>query len=132
MIAIPVDAQTGIRQPVSQYYGHVGYFALYDNQGKLLEVIASESKGSGEGISRQLAALGVTRTLFRHLGDKLYGWLQGQGIEVYALEARSFDSDQAALALAAGRLPLVTAQNAKALLDPAGKGDGCSCGCSHS
>lgn len=131
MIAVPVDVPSHSSQPVSRYYGNVAYFALYDLQGQMQDIVMNEAKGSGEDISKYLSGLGVTHTLFRHLGDKLFDWLQKQSITAYALEQRNIQSTDAAKALIAGDLPLVDETNAHSLLDPSGKSQGCECDCAH-
>lgn len=131
MIVLPIDRPEAEGAEVSAYFGEVPYFVLCDLRGQVQEVVENpcrnQGAGGGERLSRFLAELGAERVLFRHLGDKLFGWLRGAGIESYAVTGEGTTLAAALQALREGRLERVTDANLARLLHPAGPGNGVHC-----
>jgi len=127
MIAVPVDQPRLERASVSNYLGDVAYFALYNSRGQWQRTVANEGRGGGQALSRFLAAQGVREVLFRHLGDKLYGWLRREGIVSFALADPQMPIELAVRALRERRLEQASDATIGRLLHPAGPGNGHHC-----
>ncbi|WP_210394752.1 NifB/NifX family molybdenum-iron cluster-binding protein [Motiliproteus sediminis] len=127
MIAIPVDLSYLSQARVSQFFGDVAYFALYDDRGEWHCTLPNTARGSGKGLSRFLADAGVDTVVFRHLGDKLYGWLRHQGISAFALGDPDTAIGDAVRAVRERRLERADDATIGRLLHPAGPGNGYHC-----
>lgn len=127
MIAVPVDSTRCDPATISEHFGDAAYFALYNCRGQFIHRVVNQGRGSGRSVSRFLAGQGVEQVVFRHLGDKLFGWLTGAKIASFALSDPSMPIDKVVRALRERRLERVTDASLGRLLHPAGPGTGCEC-----
>lgn len=127
MIAIPVDSSHLAQARVSRFFGDVAYFALYDTRGEWCCTLPNTARGSGQSLSQFLADAGVDTVVFRHLGDKLYGWLRHVGISAFALADPDAAITDAVSAVRERRLERADDATIGRLLHPAGPGNGHHC-----
>ena len=126
MIAVPVDSAE-VNERISVYFGEAAYFSLYSTRGSFVQTLVNQEPGSGQRLSRFLAEQRVNQVVFQQMGDKLFGWLQREGIEAFALISTSLSIDRVLRSVRERTLKRVTDASVGSLLHPAGPRKGSNC-----
>lgn len=123
MIAIPIDTQSSTT--ISDLYGNAPFFALLDTNSGFFQVVKNEEFGNGPKIVPFLKDLGVSKTVFIHMGEKLFTLYDDASVEVFTCKDEKASIDAIYNDYLGGSLLKLDETNYKDLVDI-----GCtSCGC---
>lgn len=126
MLAIPIDGENTTQ--ISKLYGKAPYFALMDTQSGDFRVVKNKELGKGPKIASYLKPLGVTGTIYLHMGQGVFDAFEGENMQVHCVGKECKSLDDIYMGVQKGTFDQVTAQNAGSLLDP-GESGTCKCGC---
>ncbi len=126
MLAIPLDSETSTE--ISKLYGKAPFFALMDTQSGDFRVVENDELGKGPKIASFLKPLGVSSTIYLHMGEGVFQAFDSEDMQVFCVGKESKSLDEIYLGLGKDEFALVTAKNADTLLDP-GESGSCKCGC---
>lgn len=92
MIAIPLDKETST--VISKLYGNTPFFALLNEDTGYFKVI--ENKGCGDGIetAKFISSLGISGTIFYHMGGSIYDYLVDKKLKVYTSVKNTLSIDE--------------------------------------
>lgn len=125
MLAIPIDSPSSTI--ISELYGNAPYFALMNENGKVL-VIENLECGNGPKSVPFLKIKGANSTAFYHMGEGVYKAFVKSGMSVYSVEKNAFTLDEIYKKIQNDSLLKLTDDNYDQLLD-AGATGSCKCGC---
>lgn len=125
MIAIPLDESNSTT--ISDLYGNAPHFALLDIESGHFKV--EQNKGCGNGIdtAKCVKDLGATSTIFYHMGEGVFNFLEENGIKVYSSSKDYLTIEEIYRKVLKNSCKLVTIGNAETLLDSGNTS--CSCEC---
>lgn len=126
MLAIPIDSQT--TTVVSKLYGNAPFFAIMNLEDGSFKTVKNHKKGSGLEIAGYLKGLGVTSTIYKHMGEGVFQSFVNLDMQVYCCAKESDSLEDIYQGFKKDRFCLVDENSAKKLLDP-GSGRQCKCGC---
>jgi len=127
MIAIPIDNSSSTT--ISDLYGNAKYFALLDPATKKITVEENVGCGNGLDTAKFVKNLGVTSTIFFHMGEGVFNSLINDNIKVFSALKKYLTIEQIGEKLLDNSLTLVTKDNSETLLDPGTTS--CSCECEN-
>ncbi|MEA3499208.1 MAG: NifB/NifX family molybdenum-iron cluster-binding protein [Campylobacterota bacterium] len=127
MLAIPLDKQDSTT--ISELYGNAPYFALLDGQTGAFRVVENVQKGNGPKSAEFLNDLGISSTIFFHMGEGVYKAFEQKCIDVYTSHKSEFTLEEIYRGFKNSKLTKLTSLNYSELLD-SGSTD-CSCGCEN-
>jgi len=81
MISIPIDSRNSTN--ISKLYGNAPFFALLDESNGTFEIVKNKECGKGSKIVPYLKELGTHKTVFIHMGEKLFKLYDQAEIEVF-------------------------------------------------
>lgn len=125
MLAIPLDKKDSTT--ISELYGKAPFFALLDSNVGHFKVVENEVRGSGPKSASFLASLGVSSTIFYHMGEGVYKSFEDEKMSVYTVEHTKCSIDEIYRNMKSSKFQKLTPANYSTLLD-SGESD-CSCGC---
>jgi len=125
MIAIPLDTQSAT--VISQLYGNAPFFALLDLVSGSFQVVKNEECGNGPKIVPFLKELGTSKTVFIHMGEKLFNLYNDANVEVFTCKDKNSSVDAIYNGYLMGSLVKLDTTNYKDLVDS----DCTSCGCKY-
>ena len=125
MIAIPLDTQNSTI--ISQLYGNAPFFALLDVNSGFCKVVKNEECGNGPKIVPFLKELGISKTVFIHMGEKLFNLYNDANVEVFTCKDKKASIDAIYNDYLIESLVKLDTTNYKDLVDS----DCTSCGCKY-
>jgi len=125
MIAIPLDTQNSTI--ISQLYGNAPFFALLDVNSGFCKVVKNEECGNGPKIVPFLKELGISKTVFIHMGEKLFNFYNDANVEVFTCKDKKASIDAIYNDYLIESLVKLDTTNYKDLVDS----DCTSCGCKY-
>ena len=131
MLALPVKSADEQTPTVAALYGNAQFFALVEENGAF-KVVANAGQGNGIETGKFLLSRGVDTTLYIHLGQGPFKTLNAGGCKVFYLGKEEMPLEEAVALYKSGKLPEVTPENMKELLDPGTPQGECQCGCEES
>ena len=126
MLAIPIDSESTTQ--ISKLYGKAPFFALMDPQSGDFRVVANDELGKGPKIASFLKPLGVTQTIYLHMGQGVFDAFDKEQMQVYRANKKELSLDDIYYGITKNEFDRVTPKNADTLLDP-GESGSCECGC---
>lgn len=123
MIAIPLSEATSTT--ISDLYGKAPYFALLDLETGSVRVTENLGCGDGEKTAKFITESGAKKTIFYHMGEKLFDYLFEKDISVYTSSKTFLTIDEIFKDLSKGRYKLLDKSSASSLLDSGN----CNCTC---
>jgi len=125
MIAIPLSKSSTTL--ISDLYGNAPYFALLDLTSGYFSVVENKACGNGIETAQYVKDLGVSSTIFYHMGEGVYNSLSLGGIKVYSAAKAFLTIEEIYRKILNDSCILVTQSNCDTLLDPGTSS--CSCEC---
>lgn len=116
MIAIPVDEKESTT--ISELYGNAPYFVILDTNSGVSRVLKNKECGNGPKSSEFLNSLGVTATVFFHMGEGVYKAFEKKLIDVFSVKKNHYTVDEIHKYILDNSLVKVNSSNYKELLDP--------------
>lgn len=126
MIAIPLDNQEST--VLSELYGNAPFFALLDSETGTFKVVENEEVGNGPKSADFLKTLGVSSTIYYHMGEGVYKSFVKNGLDVFTSDHTKYTLDEIFDLSLNDKLLKLNDTNYKELLDP-GSAGACKCGC---
>ena len=123
MIAIPLSESGST--VISDLYGNAPHFAILDISSGYFKVVENEGCGDGEDTAKCVENLGVSSTIFYHMGEGVYKHLEENGVKVYTSSKNYLTIEEIYRKFLDDSCKLVTSSNSDSLLDP-GKAS-CTC-----
>lgn len=125
MISIPIDSKSST--VISELYGNAPYFALLDVNSGLFKVVKNKEIGNGPKVVPFLKDLGTSKTVFTHMGEKLFSLYDEASIEVFTCKDKNASIDAIYNDYLMESLLQLDQTNYKDLVDS----DCTSCGCKY-
>ena len=132
MLAVPVKTVDAADPVVAALYGNAEFFALIDEQSGEFSVVANPGQGNGIDTGKFLLTTGADASIYIHLGQGPFKTVHEGGMKVFYLGKNEMPLSQAVALYNGGKLPEVTMENMKELLDPGTPQGECQCGCEES
>lgn len=126
MIAIPLDDKDSTK--LSKLYGNAPYFALLNEKDKSIGVVENKELGKGPKSAEYLKTLGVSSTVYYHMGEGVYKSFVKNGMDVFTAEHNEYTFDEIFKLKSLNSLTKLDDSNFDDLLDPGDNG-ACKCGC---
>ena len=125
MIAIPLSKSNST--VISDLYGNAPYFALLDLTTGYFSVVENKGCGNGTDTAKCVKDLGASSTIFYHMGEGVFKYLDENCIKVYTSSKVYLTIEEIYRKFLDASCKLVTQGNCDHLLDPGTTS--CSCEC---
>lgn len=125
MIAIPLSKSSSTT--ISDLYGNAPFFALLNPTTGDFTVEENSGCGNGLDTAKFVKDLGVSSTIFFHMGEGVFNYLYDNGIKVFSATKMYLTIEDVYRSLLENRCKLVTKENSDSLLDPGTTSCACEC-----
>lgn len=125
MIAIPLSESSSTT--ISDLYGNAPHFALLDLTSGHFKVVNNTGCGNGIETAQYVEDLGVSSTIFYHMGEGVYKHLDENGVKVYSSTKLPLTIEEIYRNFLKGESKLLTKSNYENLLDSGTSTCTCEC-----
>ncbi|QDF27618.1 NifB/NifX family molybdenum-iron cluster-binding protein [Halarcobacter anaerophilus] len=125
MIAIPLNKSSSTT--ISDLYGNAPYFALLNPTTGSFTVEENIGCGNGLDTAKFVKDLGVTSTIFFHMGEGVFNYLNENEIKVFSATKMYLSIEDIYRSLLENSCKIVTKHNCESLLDPGTASCACEC-----
>ena len=125
MIAIPLDKKDSTT--ISELFGNTAYFAFLNEETGHFKVVKNQGCGDGLETAKFLSAQQINSTIFFHMGEGIFNFLQENGTKVYSCVKNYLSIDEIYRQFLTNKSKEVTKANSSTLLDSGMPSGSCAC-----
>ena len=125
MIAIPLDKKDSTT--ISELFGNTAYFAFLNEETGHFKVVKNQGCGDGLETAKFLSAQQINSTIFFHMGEGIFNFLQENGTKVYSCVKNYLSIDEIYRQFLTNKSKEVTTANSSTLLDSGMPSGSCAC-----
>jgi predicted Fe-Mo cluster-binding NifX family protein len=125
MIAIPLENSKSTT--IADLYGNAPYFAMLNTTSGDFKVVENSGCGNGLDTAKCVKDSGATSTIFYHMGDGVFKFLDENDVKVYTVAKTYLSIDDIYKRFLKDDFKLVTKENSSVLLDSGTASCNCEC-----